>query len=153
MVKRSLRSCNVTGSSIMLNIIALSRCLVYSFNSCFIYEKSCAPCFISSSTFSTALFHATYALKTLPICFEFNGGSMSSERRIATMRSTESSSDSVLITFLTFSGASENFFSFSHSTSSSILLMRESMDFWKLLIPSLRVKAKIRCIKDLAPKG
>lgn len=39
-------------SSMMLSIIALSRCRVYSLRSSFRYAKSWAPCFISSSTCS-----------------------------------------------------------------------------------------------------
>lgn len=38
-------------------------------------------------------------------------------------------------------------------TGSAILATKESIDFWKLLMPSLRVKAKILCINDLVPKG
>jgi len=59
MVKRSRKSCRVTGSSTRFSIMALSRWRVYSFISCLRYENSSAPCFSSSSTFSTALLKAT----------------------------------------------------------------------------------------------
>ena len=69
-------------SSMTDSIIVLSRCLVQSRRNCLSDENSWAPCFISSSTctrkscylscrglltFSTALFQATYALKTFPM--------------------------------------------------------------------------------------
>ena len=78
---------------------------------------------------------------------------MSSDLRIATIKSTSSASDSALMVFLTSSLESENFLSFSQRIGSPIFAANESIDFWKLLIPSLRVIEKIRCISDLAPKG
>ena len=67
MVKRSRKSWRVTGSSIRCSIMALSLCLMYSLMSCFRSEKRWAPCLSSSSTFSTALLKATYALYSCSI--------------------------------------------------------------------------------------
>jgi len=107
----------------------------------------------SRHTFSMALTHATYALKTLPICSGVSSGLKCSERRMATIRSTSSDTASALREFLTSSSALQKLLSFSQRTVSLILRVRESMYLWKVLMPSFSARPRARWAKDRAPKG
>lgn len=153
MVKRSRNSCSVTGSSMRCSIMALSLCLMHSLMSCFRSEKSCAPLRSSSSTFSTALLKATYALYSRSICEGVSEGSMRSDRRMTTMMSISSLRASSRMANLTASSSLVNLLSFSTNTGSPIFSASASIDLWKFLIPSCSVREKIRCINDRAPNG
>ena len=78
---------------------------------------------------------------------------MSSERKIATIRSTSSEAADARMLFLRSSGELQKVRSLEQRTGSFILRATASMDFWKDLMPSFRAIPKARWARERAPKG